>query len=81
MGRDQGIRLSGINPDRPAVAFAMHRAGFSREQQHVIWSSLHETKPLESYPRAVPPRIWLRVWTRLAILLKRATPNFTLDNE
>jgi hypothetical protein len=40
MGRQHGIQLGGNNIDRPRVAAALHSAGFSQEQQDLIWCNL-----------------------------------------
>jgi hypothetical protein len=65
MGRQHGIQLSGNNIDRPRVAAALHSAGFSRQQQHMIWGSLHEASSLETCPRTPPQGRWRIFWTRL----------------
>jgi hypothetical protein len=59
-GRTYSIRLSGENIDRPTVAAAMGHAGFCKEQQQVVWSHIHEKKPLTTGLQLAVPNNWLR---------------------
>lgn len=49
MGRQHGVRLNCGLVDRSEVDSALRIANFSKEQQHMIWGSLHETRTLVSF--------------------------------
>ncbi len=65
MGRNHGVRLSCEFVDRSEVTRALRIANFSTEQQHVIWGSLHETRPLVTFERPPGPSRWRTFWRRL----------------
>lgn len=68
MGRQHGVRLSCEFVDRSEVDRALRIADFSKEQQHMIWGSLHETRPLVTFERSPGQSRWRTFWKRLLSL-------------